>query len=298
MIAGYMPVFIKAGKNPGINHLSFGLLSVLHQNNQTMAILLDNGALVGRLKNLSFYQQQSTGKVIVRFKRGVSKKRIKNDPAYARTRKLNRDFGACSRAVGNIRYPLYRLLHLADYNFSPVLQVVCKNIQERDDQHKLGEKNIYFSRFAYLLKGFQLNQKNTFDSLVRHPLECTINKETGTAIISIPELQAGVNLFLPWKSPYYRLRITFGVVPDELFSVTPQPMEDAALAEDFMGEWQPVRQRSAAQQVEMKLDECLYKPEEGYAVVVSVGIEMGTPLTDKLIEIVPRHGAAKILAAG
>jgi hypothetical protein len=260
-----------------------------------MAILTSSG-LLGSIQNLSFFQNKE-GKTIVRSKGGASKKKIKRAPSFERTRENNSMFAGCARTVRNIRRSFFPLTHMADYNFTPALHSAIKEIQMLDDKGERGQLNVYLSRFAQPLSGFQLRRENTFDSIVRHPVMCTINSKGQSARIEVPALIPGINFFLPWNAPFYRFTVTLGAVTDTLFD----PKTKCYAAEGLMpgvleGEWRAAAQKQAAHSFELAIGELPAKGA-GYALIASIGIEMGTPANGTTVEAVPYQGAAKILKA-
>ena len=69
-----------------------------------------------------------------------------------------------------IRMAFYGLEHVADYNLSAVLNRLAKDIQKTDSLHPAGERDIRFSTYRFLLKGFDFGRTTRFASLLRVPL--------------------------------------------------------------------------------------------------------------------------------
>jgi hypothetical protein len=78
--------------------------------------------LTGKVGDLSFYKTQDG--YLAREKGGVDAARIKNDPAFARTRENGQEFGLAARA-GKVLRDVFRplMMRAAD---SHVVSVICR----------------------------------------------------------------------------------------------------------------------------------------------------------------------------
>lgn len=263
-----------------------------------MAFLTNGINFTGSLGALSAYKVRGSDKIIVRTKGGASKAQIRQSAVFARTRENNAEFTGCGYAVKCIRQALFPVKHLADYNFTSTLVKLAKSIQLLDTTGDRGQRIIQLSRHRYLLEGFQLNRKNTFDSVLRHPVQCTIERETGTAELLLPGLIPGLNLLLPWQYPFFRFIITFGIIPDIEFNGSSyKSVEKQSLPVSVRTAWQLVKQSCEAQRIELSLPD-LALLNDASTLMVGIGIEMGLPVSDQLIDRVRYVGCAKILATG
>ncbi len=160
--------------------------------------------LTGSLGGLSFYPMKGVEGLVGRTKGGASKKKIKKDKAFVRTRELNAEFGGRSRASGWIMRNTWPMKQLADYNVAGPLNALLKPIQTLDTQSPNGQHNILLSQHPQLLNGFSFNRQNTFDSTVRNPLSFSLDRATLTAQVDIPALLPGINLAANPKYPHVR----------------------------------------------------------------------------------------------
>jgi hypothetical protein len=177
--------------------------------------------ITGSLKNLSFYTRKGSDQIFVRTKGGATKDQIKRRPEFENVRKNNKEFGGCSKMSKQIRLTFFDLAHVADYNLSSVLCSLAKNIQKADTDHPAGERNIQLSKFRTMLTGFNFNNNNRFDTLLRIPLQSSINRETQEAIVNIPAFACSFGLYMPngrtpTKPDYslFRISISLGIVTD------------------------------------------------------------------------------------
>ncbi|MET3878885.1 hypothetical protein [Chitinophaga sp. OAE865] len=264
-----------------------------------MAILTEGINFIGRIGNLNAYKLKGSDKIIVRKNTaGPSKADIQSSPTYQRVRENITEFGACSSASKAIRQVLYPVKHLADYNFTPTLCKLAKNIQVMDTAGERGKRSILLSRYGHLLEGFQLNRINTFDSIIRHPVACSINRETGSATIKLPALVLGINFITSRNYARFRFVATIGLVPDIVYKVNNyKSSEQTSLPEVIFTEWQSLQQSFEAQSITMQLKE-LNALSDTKTIMVGIGIEMGVSLSNQVVERIKHAGAAKILAVG
>ena len=254
-----------------------------------MARLVDGIRFTGSVGNMSAYQLKGTDTIVVRSKGGASKNQIKTSPAFRLTRENNSEWAFCARAGSHIRDTLRYVRHLADYRFVPVLNKLAKHVQLMDTTNNRGERKISFAEHKSLLDGFNLNRKYTFDNIVRHPLNYSVDSLTGTVRIQLPNLIPGINLHLPWQFPVYRFVVSLGILDDSQYLVK---ANDNGLVEHVYSGWQMAKSPYAGEQLELTAGRILTETE---TMVLAVGIEMGSPLTNTLIVPEKKAGAAKIL---
>lgn len=263
-----------------------------------MAFLSGGPEFTGRIGNLSYYRMKGTDKIVVRKIGGASKKQIKTLPSFARTRENNAEFSGCANTVRSIRHALFPLNKLADYNFTPTLTTLAKNIQLLDKVNERGKRAVNFSQYRYLLEGFQLNKEFIFDAVVKYPLKGSIERETGSATVNIPHLHPQLNLDFPWKAPLYRFVIGFGVFTDSAYNGTGYTDKKILpRAETIYTDWHPVQQAFEAQTFELQLFS-LHGIDDTKSMILSIGIQMGTPITNAFIQEVKYASCAKILTVG
>ena len=182
-----------------------------------MARVKNLDQITGNLKNLSFYTRKGSEGIIVRTKGGATKEKIKRDPAFAGLRKANKEFGGCSKMSKQIRMAFYGLGHVADYNLSAVLNRLAKDIQKTDSLHPAGERDIRFSTYRFLLKGFDFSRTTRFASLLRVPLSYSIVRQKQEAVLQIPAFACSFGLNMPdtrTAFSYFRITAALGIVTD------------------------------------------------------------------------------------
>lgn len=260
-------------------------------NNKTLDI-------TGRLGNFSFYKPQGSDKTIARTRGGADKKKILKSPKFALTRLNNSEFGIAAQGACEIRWAMFQLRHLADYNFTPPLNALCRSIMKMDEKHPLGERWMYFSHYRHLLDGFNLNRRYPFNNLVKPPVSCTLNRDTSNATVQLPDLLPGINLSLPWQYPMYRIVLTMGTICDGLGYASHEVADRPFLiGQPVTTSWRIAAQAYKGETIQLQAD--IPKSLSEYeTIVVSIGIEMGTLISDAVIERVKYAGSGKILMAG
>ena len=254
--------------------------------------------ITGRLGNFSLYKPKGSDKTIARTRGGADKKKILKSPKFALTRLNNSEFGTAAQGACEIRRAMIQLKHLADYNFTPPLNALCRSIMKMDGEHPLGERWMYFSLHRHLLDGFNINKRYPFNNLVKPPVFCTVNRDTCSAIVQLPDLLPGINLSLPWQYPMYRLVLTMGTICDGLgyarHEVADKPF---LISQPATTSWRIAAQSYKGETIQLQAD--IPQSLRDYeTLVVSIGIEMGTLISDAVIERVKYAGSGKILMAG
>lgn len=264
-----------------------------------MARIDDNQSSRDGDGNYSYYKMYGVDRMVRRRKGGASRDKIKNDPKFEETRRINAEFGGRSRASSFIMQAVWPLKALADKNIAGPLNALLKPVQEMDKTSKFGQRNIELSHWPAVLAGYSLNRLVHFDGIVRNHLEWTLDKSNRKASVHIPQLTTGIN-FHP--SPYYplcSLMVIFGVVPDLYFQpvglYAPHAEQyDEMGSQLVLGDWFPCTE--GAPPFTFTLEYPLEMPDNHHSLVLAIGIRYGRLQYNQEVEQVPRAGAAKILA--
>lgn len=249
--------------------------------------------------NYSYYKMYGVDRTIKRRKGGASKDKIKNDPHFEQTRRINAEFGGRSRASSYIMHTVWPMKPLADYNIAGSLNALLKPVQEMDKTSKNGQRSIELSHWPPVLAGYSLNRLVHFDGIVRNHLEWTLDKANRKASIQIPQLTTGINFHPSPYYPLFSLLVTFGVVPDLYY----QPIGNYAPHDErynelgaqlVVGDWFPCTE--GAPPVTFTLEFPHEIPDSFHSMVLAIGIRYGRLQYAQQVEQAPRAGAAKILA--
>ena len=261
-----------------------------------MAILDSILSMTGSLGNLSFYKVKGSNKVHARLKGGISKKRMKTDPSFAKSRLHQQEFARRILAGQLVAHALYPLRSIRDYDLVRSLHKPFKSIQDRDTKNKLGERGISLSEYPGMLEGLSLNGTNSLESIVAASIQYSIH-DTGEAVVQIPELIPGINLHLPRTSQYYRIIAVLGTVPDLHHQdgkyVSSVPGLERSLCTYDMTDW--FHSSSTMNSRTFRLVPTRVPVTSNVVWMLALGIELGQMKTFDQIETVEDHGAAKVL---
>ena len=260
-----------------------------------------NGVLniTGKLDTLIAYKVPGIDRIIVRPKGRLSKERIKKDKAFEWTRQLNKEWPACIKLANNIRRSIHVVTEKADYNCSGALNGICKKIQLDDKNSDRGERSIYLSRSVQKLEGFSFNKYNTLDSIIRPPLDISIDRNAGIAGIRIPSLIPGLQLNNPKKQPYYRFYFVLTAVSDIIYDPAGQGSFDTVINNNSLKDadeptpWYNWNEGSPEVNIHLALEN--WEPREGISLVLAGAIEFGNEYAKDDFRYVKYSGAGKIL---
>jgi hypothetical protein len=257
-----------------------------------MAKLEGNILFTGSLDNLSAYKMRGSDKIILRKKGGPTKKQIKHSPNFENTRRNNKEFGGRAMAAACIKRCLHPFGFLADHNITAPLNALLQAIQKMDTTSGRGKRHILLTKQPRLLEGFSLNRRYMFETIVRTPVICHLQKEQ--AIIELPALLPGINFMSPGNYAFYKFIGAAGWVPDIYYSEHGyRPKERQHYFPEIMAsDWLPVNASAPARTLTIPALP-LNKPAD-CSTLVAVGIAFGQMQGDT---VVPEKyvGGAKVM---
>jgi hypothetical protein len=262
-----------------------------------MAKLTGLLSFTGKLQGISAHKRTGTDAIIIKPRYGPSKNDIDTKPSYANTRRVNKEFGGRSTASKWIRDGYHALKKIMDPDNLGRLNSLLQAIQQLDKSSEYGKRAVALSLSRDLLAGFNLNKWHPFESTVQNPIQCTISRETVKAIVTIPSLLPGVNFFPPGKHSFFRIVATLCIVPDLYYheqKYRPRVSYEVMHPQVVKTEWMAASAASEAVSLELQLPGT--PPNEEFSLVLTIGLEMGTPQSTGLIEAVKYAGCGKILA--
>ncbi len=262
-----------------------------------MAILKGAINFTGTLGNLTVYELRHIGKTVIRQKGGPSREQVKKDNSFELTRRYNEEWKACIEAAKQINRSLCFIKHVAGYNYTGTLNGLCKSIQKEDNSNPLGQRQVLVSRYGHKLAGFTLNRENGFESIVKHPLQYSIDKDNGTALIQVPEIVPGISLYNPKPHPLYRFVFVLGTVADMVYNAeqkrysmaTDKPIHPVVVSTAWHGH----KEKMEAQELSIALENYELHPQQ--TLMLAAAIEFGSPVSHTDIRPVKYAGAARIV---
>jgi hypothetical protein len=257
--------------------------------------------VTGSFGQLTVYKRHDIDDLIVRYKGGPSKHKFQTEPKLETTRRNATEFGGRSALVSWLLHSLIWIRHLANYNIAGALNSRVRPAQHLDTENEHGQRSVLLSKCPEILAGFDMNRKYPFDTIIRNPVKHTLDRATLTGSIEIPVLRPGINFHAPGNHPMFGFVFTLGVVPDVFHtvygynSIKKVGGEENITPTVVYSEWYPVLNGCSATTLNIQIDRTF--PDEGYSLVLAIGIRFGTIGANGSIEQVPRAGAAKIIAA-
>lgn len=175
----------------------------------------------GRIEDLSFYKG-ADGVHYVRAKSGVSKDRIKNDPAFLRTRENTNEFGHVAQCGKFFRRALQDLMFdVRDRTRVPRMVRVLTSVKNQDlisvrGQRKV-ENGIQTPQGKTVFNLFDFNQNAKLD----HVLKISHTLDTAAGTLTIPNFNPELHFAIPQGATHGglqagRLRFDFNTGDFEL----------------------------------------------------------------------------------
>lgn len=159
--------------------------------------------LKGTIGDVSFYKSKDG--YLAREKGGVDKERIRNDPAFQRTRENGSEFGRAGRA-GKLIRDSFRLL-LQNASDSRVTSRLTREILraiKADATNIRGERTITAGD-VNLLSGFDFNNNSILGSTLFVPLRTTLDRAGGAHQLSLPAFVPSSSIAYPPGATHCKL---------------------------------------------------------------------------------------------
>lgn len=164
--------------------------------------------IIGTLDDLTFYKGKEG--YIVRTKGGVSKNRIKTDPAFARTRENGAEFKHIAHSGKLLRRSVIGLIEDAkDGRLTSRLMHVMARVKNEDLTSNRGERNVATglatANGKQYLKGFDFNGEAPLDSV----LLTDYSLDTATGEIELVDFSPMQHIAVPQGTTHVSLRSGF-----------------------------------------------------------------------------------------
>lgn len=138
--------------------------------------------LKGTIGDITFYKTQDGH--LAREKGGIDANRIKNDPAFQRTRENGAEFGRAGKAGKLLRNSLRALLlNSADGRMVGRLTQRMMSVIKADEVSERGMRNVIDGE-AELLAGFEFNNRGKLGTSLFAPFTTEINRVSGIMTVN------------------------------------------------------------------------------------------------------------------
>ena len=186
--------------------------------------------LKGTIGDITFYKTQDGH--LAREKGGIDASRIKNDPAFQRTRENGSEFGRAGTAGKILRTALRALLlNSADGRMvSRLTQAMVKVIQA-DVTSNRGLRNVIDGE-AELLAGFEFNIRGKLGTSLFAPFVASIDRVTGQIEVTLPSFVPVNMIAAPSGTTHYKIISAGAEIDFEAETFVVENSETAILAWD------------------------------------------------------------------
>jgi hypothetical protein len=193
--------------------------------------------LKGKIGDLSFYKTKDG--YLAREKGGIDKERMKNDPAFQRTRENGAEFGRAGKAGRLLRTSVRPLLlKAADGRVASRMTREMVKVVKSDTSNDRGERKASEGDIE-LLKGFEFNQSGKLNATMYAPFTAAIDRASGEATVNIPGFIPQNTFAAPSGASHMRLvsaasKVDFAEEPfnldtDESSEIAIGPQTEAAI---------------------------------------------------------------------
>lgn len=189
----------------------------------------------GTIQGMTFFKSKDG--LLIRKKGGVSKKRIKNDPAFQRTRENGSEFGHSAKMAQLVRKSVANLVSLAkDFRVSSRMVQSMAQVKNFDVTSARGQRKVWIgfgtAEGKQSVRGFDFNLNSPFNSVFRgqYLLDTTSGK------VNISDFNPATNLSLPQGATHASLSVAVASVDFELdnYGTTYSPKENFPLTDALL----------------------------------------------------------------
>jgi len=269
-----------------------------------MAISKSIMQLEGSMANVSMYKMHGSDKVVVRSKGGPSKDQIKTKQKFEKVRQNNSEWAGCTLMGSKIRRSFAVMNRLEDYPVTGALNALCKDIQKLDTESEPGKRAIRLSQYKNMISGFSFSNKQVLESVLRVPIETTLDRVTGEATIEIPEVNTDLYLYNFRNLPYYRMVANLSGVCDQLIPDGKDSYEapyngycDRQLG-SYESEWMPAFGVQPARSIHLQYPLADNPIPDEVTLLLCLGIEFGKVGVANIPCGVKYAGTGKIVKVG
>lgn len=159
--------------------------------------------LQGTIGGITFYKSKEG--YLAREKGGISAERIRNDPAFQRTRENGAEFGRAGKAGKVLRNSIRQLLqNIRDSRMVSRLTKKMVEVIKLDAVNPRGLRNVIDGE-AELLMNFDFNANGKLGNTVYAPWEKTLDRATGEAGISFEPFIPAKMIAAPGGTTHFKL---------------------------------------------------------------------------------------------
>jgi hypothetical protein len=267
-----------------------------------MAIIKGPFKIKGSIQGVSFYTMRGSDKVIMRTKGGASKEKIRTSPKFAKLRMHQKEWDGCTKFGSYSRYAFGGLHRVSDYNMTPKLNSMGKNLIKLDTVSEVGKRSLKLSIFKHALEEFNFNIEFPISTVLRVTPRWELDREKLKGSVTFPRINTDINLLNIQKLPFFRLIIAIGTISDLKYNPDTNEYEPVVVdlhghSDTVTGEWYSTQTIVPEQtmSIQMSEDEAILLTED-VSVLLSMAVEFGNVgFTGKPVEV-KYAGCGKVIA--
>ncbi len=158
--------------------------------------------LKGTIAGVTFYKTKDG--YLAKEKSEIERSKLKNDPAFQRTRENGAEFGAAGTAGKVLRRSISTLLKKAsDGRVTSRLAKEMLNVLREDTVHPRGQRTVTAGTVE-LLHGFDFNVNAKFGAAFTAPFSVSLNRVTGEAQAALPVFIPATDIKAPGGTTHFR----------------------------------------------------------------------------------------------
>lgn len=159
--------------------------------------------LDGTIGDITFYKSQDG--YLAREKGGIPADRIRNDPAFQRTRENGSEFGRAGKSGKVLRNSIRAMLqNSSDSRMVSRLTKEMVKVIQMDQINPRGQRNVIDGE-AELLQGFDFNINGKLGNTLYVPVTATLDRVTGEANVDIAAFVPTVDIAAPGGTTHFKL---------------------------------------------------------------------------------------------
>lgn len=159
--------------------------------------------LDGTIGDITFYKSKDG--YLAREKGGIPADRIRNDPAFQRTRENGAEFGRAGKSGKVLRNSIRAMLqNSSDSRMVSRLTKEMVKVIQMDQVNPRGQRNVIDGE-AELLQGFDFNINGKLGNTLYVPVTTTLDRVTGDANVDIAAFVPTVDIAAPGGTTHFKL---------------------------------------------------------------------------------------------
>lgn len=265
-----------------------------------MAIMKGPFHLQGKIGDLRYYYNSAAKKWCVSGNGGANREIIAKNPNMVHNREINNEFKAVTKWGSLLRKALLDIDHLNKGYYMSLMVRAAKAIQKMDIPGVMGQRNIFSSRFKWMLPDIIFNEDHPFRQVFSHRLLINADPSRKEITLSIQNLVSWFEISWPQPFEWYRITLVIAQQPDylwnpafKIYNPAYPLLHDRSIS--VRSEWLKRSQRSVDIVLAASFRDTELPPDD-VSVVVAMGVELASSMVGDSYAVSPGNGTMAIVA--